>query len=100
MQSVLADKKAAIVAKADLEAQIRNLTARVSELERDKNEINSHASELHKIVEKLRDEATKKYPPSTQSFIMDIRKSRDSALADLDKLKKEREELRNKLKVT
>ncbi|CAL4066396.1 unnamed protein product [Meganyctiphanes norvegica] len=99
MQSVMAEKKAAVVAKADLEAQIRNLTAKISELERDKNEINSHASELHKAVEKLQDAATKRYPPSTQSFIMDIRKSRDSALADLEKLKKEREELRNKLKM-
>ena len=40
-----------------------------------------------------------KFPPSTQAFVMEIRKSRDTAMGELDKVKKERDELRGKLKV-
>ena len=40
-----------------------------------------------------------KFPPSTQAFVMEIRKSRDNAMAELEKMKRERDEVRGKLKV-
>ncbi|XP_071548097.1 uncharacterized protein [Panulirus ornatus] len=98
MEALMAEKRGANIAKADLEAQVRILMEKLSEAEREKNEIDSHTRELHSAIEKLQDAATQRYPPSTQAFIMEIRKARDSAMSDLDRVKKERDQLREKLR--
>ncbi|KAK7083847.1 hypothetical protein SK128_028622, partial [Halocaridina rubra] len=98
IESLLSEKRGIAIAKADLEAQVKNLTEKLSEVEHEKKSIDDHTRELHSAIERLQDAATSKYPPSTQAFIMEIRKARDSALSDLDKVKKERDQLRGKLR--
>ncbi|XP_042874854.1 golgin subfamily A member 4-like isoform X2 [Penaeus japonicus] len=98
IESLMTEKRGVVIAKADLEAKVRNLTEKLREVEQEKNEIDNHTRELHAAIEKLQDAATQRYPPSTQAFISEIRKARDAAMADLDKVKKERELLREKLR--
>ncbi|XP_066943148.1 centrosomal protein of 135 kDa-like isoform X1 [Macrobrachium rosenbergii] len=98
MESLLAEKRGMAISKADLEAQVKNLTERLIDVEQEKKAIDNHTRELHSAIEKLQDAATSKFPPSTQAFIMEVRKARDAALSDVDKLKKEREALREKLR--
>ncbi|XP_064100884.1 cingulin-like [Macrobrachium nipponense] len=98
MESLLSEKRGMAISKADLEAQVKNLTERLIEVEQEKKAIDNHTRELHSAIEKLQDAATSKFPPSTQAFIMEVRKARDAALSDVDKLKKEREALREKLR--
>ncbi|XP_042218516.1 centrosomal protein of 135 kDa-like isoform X2 [Homarus americanus] len=98
MEALMSEKRGLSITKADLEAQVRSLTEKLLEAEREKNEIDSHTRELHSAIEKLQDAATQRYPPSTQAFIMEIRKARDAAMGDLDKVKKERDHLREKLR--
>lgn len=49
---------------------------------------------------RLQDAATQRFPPSTQAFILEVRKARDAAMGDLDKVKKERDQLRERLRVS
>ncbi|KAK4321430.1 hypothetical protein Pmani_007750 [Petrolisthes manimaculis] len=100
MEALMAEKRGANIAKADLEAQVRILSERLTDSERERNEIDSHTRELHTAIEKLQDAAAQKFPPATQSFIMEIRKARDSAMADLEKAKKERDQLREKMRTS
>nr|XP_045584865.1 centrosomal protein of 135 kDa-like isoform X2 [Procambarus clarkii] len=98
MEALMVEKRGLSITRADLEAQVRVLNEKLLEAEREKTEIDSHTRELHSAIEKLQDAATQKYPPSTQAFIMEIRKARDVAMADLDKVKKDRDQLREKLR--
>ncbi|XP_069953846.1 centrosomal protein of 135 kDa isoform X2 [Cherax quadricarinatus] len=98
MEALMAEKRGLNITRADLEAQVRALNEKLIEAEREKGEIDSHTRELHSAIEKLQDAATQRYPPSTQAFIMEIRKARDVAMADLDKVKKDRDQLREKLR--
>ncbi|XP_076058055.1 uncharacterized protein LOC143035212 [Oratosquilla oratoria] len=100
IESILKEKRDAVVANAELEAQVRSQRERLSEMEEEKNEVEQHSRELHKALDKLQDAAAKNYPPATQAFIADIKKARDSAYTDVNKLKKERDLLRGKLKVS
>ncbi|XP_068231559.1 centrosomal protein of 135 kDa-like [Palaemon carinicauda] len=98
MESLLTEKRGMAISKAELEAQVKNLSERLIEVEQEKKAIDNHTRELHSAIEKLQDAATSKFPPSTQAFIMEVRKARDAALSDVDKLKKEREALKEKLR--
>lgn len=52
------------------------------------------------IITRLQDAATQRFPPSTQAFILEVRKARDAAMGDLEKVKKERDQLREKFRVS
>lgn len=51
------------------------------------------------IPARLQEAATQRFPPSTQAFILEVRKARDAAMSDLEKVKKERDQLRERLRV-
>ncbi|MPC40930.1 Centrosomal protein [Portunus trituberculatus] len=99
IDSLMTEKRNSNIARADLEGQVRILTERLAEAEREKAEIDGHTRDLHAAIEKLQDAATQRFPPSTQAFILEVRKARDAAMSDLEKVKKERDQLREKLRM-
>ncbi|KAF2354808.1 hypothetical protein FHG87_014434 [Trinorchestia longiramus] len=97
-ETAVAEKRAAVVGKIELEAKVRALAEEAQEQASGRREAEGKSKQLQTELQKLQDAAIQQLPPSSQTFISEIRKSRDAALAELDALKKDRDTLRSKMK--